>query len=323
MRRLGAALIILLGLANAALAQSTFTMPPPAGVFLGGFQVVTSCGAASLSNGNLAFGSMDTTGKICTNASGGGGGGLSVTDQATFTQGSSSFTPGGGVFNDAATLSSGQQGAYRLTTKRAQVVDIDTSGNALYSALTSPIPTQSATVSIGGVGLVNGGAVGSTGSATPSSGVLMGYSSGGNLTAWDKSVTVSAGTNRVGYTSDDPCTQKTKTNKAFTTNGTSSVELVAVSGSTTIYVCSISMIAAGATTVAFTTGTGTACATGNAAVIGSTTANIANSMSFPANGGMTLGNGTGTVAQGAASSAFCMVNGTNVYVSGNISYVQQ
>jgi hypothetical protein len=71
---------------------------------------------------------------------GGGGGGLSVTDQAAFTAGSSSFTPGGGVFNDAATLSSGQQGTFRMTTKRAQVVDVDSTGNQLHSDLTSPIP---------------------------------------------------------------------------------------------------------------------------------------------------------------------------------------
>jgi hypothetical protein len=122
----------------------------------------------------------------------------------------------------------------------------------------------------------------------------------------------------------DPCSSaNNKTNVAFTTNGTSSVQLVALSGSTTIYVCALHYIAAGATTVAFTTGTGTACVTGNAAVIGSTTANIANSMSYAANGGETYGNGSGTIAKGAASSEFCMVNGTNVYVSGNLVYVQQ
>src|SRR5258706_1301379 len=75
MKKLSAALLILLGLANAAFAQTKFTMPPPSGVFLGGYQVVTTCGAASgLVAGNLAFGAMDTTGAICTAAGGGGGG---------------------------------------------------------------------------------------------------------------------------------------------------------------------------------------------------------------------------------------------------------
>jgi len=134
---------------------------------------------------------------------------------------------------------------------------------------------------------------------------------------------VAAGTNRIGYVSDDPCTQKTKTNLPISQNGTSSVQLVALSGSTVIYVCSLSLIAAGATTVALTTGTGTACVTGNAAVIGSTTANIANSLSLAANGGLTMGSGNGSVALGAASSELCMVLGTNVFVSGNLTYVQQ
>lgn len=132
-----------------------------------------------------------------------------------------------------------------------------------------------------------------------------------------------AGTNRVGYTSDDPCTQKAKTNLPISQNGTSSVQLIALSGATVIYVCSLSLIAAGATTVAITTGTGSACVTGNAAVIGSTTSNIANSMSFAANGGLTLGSGHGTIAQGAASSELCMILGSNVFVSGNLTYVQQ
>lgn len=95
---------------------------------------------------------------------GGGGGGLSVTDQAAFTQGTSNFTPGGGVFNDTATLSSGQQGTFRMTTKRAQIVDTDTTGNALYSALTS--------------------GVGTPGSAVPSTGIYIGGNVSGNFRGW-------------------------------------------------------------------------------------------------------------------------------------------
>jgi hypothetical protein len=123
-------------------------------------------------------------------------------------------------------------------------------------------------------------------------------------------------------TAGDACMFANKTNLAISQNGTSSVQLIALSGSTSIYVCSLSLIAAGATTVAITTGTGTACVTGNAAVIGSTTANIANSISLAANGGLTLGNGGGTVAKGAASSELCMILGTSVFVSGNLTYVQ-
>lgn len=128
----------------------------------------------------------------------------------------------------------------------------------------------------------------------------------------------------IGYTSSDPCTNKTKVNLPISQNGTSSVELKALSGSTVIYVCSIFLMTnSTATTVALTTGTGTACATGNAAVIGSTTANIANSMNLLAGAGFTLGGGHGTVARGAAAGALCMILGANVFVSGNLTYVQE
>lgn len=113
-------------------------------------KVVTTCGTMIGPNyiqGSTSVLTMDPTGVLCTSAGGGGGGGLSVTDQATFTQGVSQFTPNGGVFNDTATLSSGQQGTQRYTTKRAGIIDVDTTGNALYSAVTAPAPALAATTS--------------------------------------------------------------------------------------------------------------------------------------------------------------------------------
>lgn len=68
MKRLCAALLIWLGLASAALAQN-FTMPPPAGVTVGGFVVVASCGSQTLSVGQPAFATMDATGNLCGAAS--------------------------------------------------------------------------------------------------------------------------------------------------------------------------------------------------------------------------------------------------------------
>ena len=60
------ALFAALGLAPAQ-AQN-FTMPPPAGVFVGGFEVVASCAAQSLTSAKPGFGTMDTTGALCVNA---------------------------------------------------------------------------------------------------------------------------------------------------------------------------------------------------------------------------------------------------------------
>lgn len=64
--------LLLLALATPAQAQNNFTMPPPAGVVLIGAQVVAACGAGSLS-ATQGFVSINATGALCTNASGGGG----------------------------------------------------------------------------------------------------------------------------------------------------------------------------------------------------------------------------------------------------------
>src|SRR6266404_692330 len=88
MKKLSAALLIYLGLASAALAQTAFTMPPPGGVTVVGVQVVTTCGAASgLVNNGIAYLAMNTSGQLCTNASGGGGGAATIADGADVTQG--------------------------------------------------------------------------------------------------------------------------------------------------------------------------------------------------------------------------------------------
>lgn len=107
--------------------------------------------------GGLSF---DLTGNLRTTSSGGGGG-LSVVDQTVFVQGTSAFTPTGGVFNDTATLTSGQEGTVRLTTKRALIADVDTTGNALYSAITSGVLTPGS--AIPSTGIYIGGNVGGTG----------------------------------------------------------------------------------------------------------------------------------------------------------------
>lgn len=137
----------LLGLAPAQ-AQVNFTMPPPAGVVVGGVMVVTTCGSVNLANGTIAFLAMDHTGALCTNASGGGGGGgLSVVDQTAWVQGTSAFTPTGCVFNDTATLASGQEGTLRCTTDRqAKVLD-----SAVLAAVQAPVPAG--TNDIGNIGV--------------------------------------------------------------------------------------------------------------------------------------------------------------------------
>lgn len=97
---------------------------------------------------------VSTTNPLPVTGGGGGSGGTSALDASAFTTGTTPITPMGGLYNDSSTLTSGQIGAPRLTTKRAIITDVDTTGSALYSAITS--------------------GVGTPGSAVPSTGIYLG-----------------------------------------------------------------------------------------------------------------------------------------------------
>lgn len=119
----------------------------------------------------------------------------------------------------------------------------------------------------------------------------------------------------------DPCSLSAKTTLPISTNATALTQIIAVSGSNKIYICSIALVAPGATAFNLIRGTGTNCATGSpTAIFGSTTA--ANGMSFAANGGFALGNGSGTVGVTNASDELCTLQSNAVQVAGNLTYVQ-
>jgi hypothetical protein len=122
----------------------------------------------------------------------------------------------------------------------------------------------------------------------------------------------------------DPCTYALKTNVAI--NGTANVQLVAASGSgQKVYVCSMMLVANAAVAVSVIEGTGSVCATGPAAVIGSSTAVAAtNGLQLAANSGWTIGSGTATIASTATNNtALCLLVSSAVQVAGNITYVQR
>lgn len=133
---------------------------------------------------------------------------------------------------------------------------------------------------------------------------------------------IPAGTFRIGYTSDDLCTQLTKTNFTFsTTSGT--VQIVAPSGSTQVYICSLVAFADTAVKLNAVGGTGATCTTGTpVAALGSTTA--ANGMSVPATGGMTFGNGGATAFRTTtAGHGMCLIQSGTTLLAGGGTYVQQ
>lgn len=270
-------------LLSAAQAQQV-SFPPPAGTM--GILCVYNASPPTLTTGNPGFVQCDSTGKLIVSGGGGGGGGaVTIADGADVAQGTTT--------DFACATDNGTCTLIALVKRNNQRITTAIAGTAI-TAAALPLPSGAATEA-----------------------TLQSINT--NIQA-----SIPAGTNRIGYQSDDPCTNKTKVNLPINQNGTSSVELKALSGSTIIYVCSLFLLTnSTATTVALTTGTGTACATGNAAVIGSTTANIANSMNLLAGAGFTLGGGHGTVARGAAAGALCMILGANVFVSGNLTYVQE
>lgn len=120
----------------------------------------------------------------------------------------------------------------------------------------------------------------------------------------------------------DPCTLGTKTNFTIATSS-GTVQLVAPSGSTQVYICSLFTIGATASIQNIVGGTGATCTTGTpVAVAGSTTA--ASGMSFAANGGFTFGNGGGTVLRTTtAGHGVCLIQSATAAIAGGGTFVQQ
>lgn len=141
------------GTANWTARSTVMTSP-----VIGAFGIVTTS-APSYTTGTINGLSLDTNGNLRTVSAGGGG--LSVTDEAPWTAGSSQFTPSGGVFNDsAAALTSGQQGTYRLTNNRALHVNLRNAAGTEIGTSGTPIrtdPTGGTTQPVSGTVTANQG----------------------------------------------------------------------------------------------------------------------------------------------------------------------
>jgi hypothetical protein len=120
----------------------------------------------------------------------------------------------------------------------------------------------------------------------------------------------------------DPCKGQTKLFVSI--NQTANAQLATGTAAKKIYVCSIHVVVAAATSVALVEGTGTVCATGTTGVSGFGGATAATGWSFMANGGIALGSGDAAVgAEGTAADNLCLFNSGSGQVSGGISYVVQ
>lgn len=131
----------------------------------------------------------------------------------------------------------------------------------------------------------------------------------------------SVNVNQIGGTTvvADPCQAVAKTSTAI--SQATSTQIISGTSAKKTYICSLALIAGAAENVSITAGTGSVCATGASAIVGSTT--VANGLIIAANGGLTLGNGGATVASGTVNADnICILQSGSVRVSGVITWVQ-
>lgn len=120
---------------------------------------------------------------------------------------------------------------------------------------------------------------------------------------------------------DDPCsTAKTVFVVNISSAATTEVVGTASGASTYVYICSINLVTAAANNVALVEDDTDACASPTAGMAGGTTSGAG--WNFAANGGLTLGNGTGTVMKSAGANVYvCLITSAATQLSGTITYV--
>jgi hypothetical protein len=141
----------------------------------------------------------------------------------------------------------------------------------------------------------------------------------GQFSTGQAPVKVTDGTNTLVV---DPCRGQTKLYVSI--NQTANAQLASGTASKKIYICSIHVVVAVATSVALVEGTGSVCATGTAGVSGFGGATAATGWNFAVNGGIALGSGDAAVgAEGTSADNLCLFSSGSGQVSGGISYVVQ
>lgn len=118
---------------------------------------------------------------------------------------------------------------------------------------------------------------------------------------------------------NDPCGSTSKTTAVINNSAASgNFEIVALSGSTVVYICSVDFTAEATVDFRLVYGTGSACASGETGLTGlyafSTTTGFL---------GMNKGSGGYYVYKGAAGNAICGETSGAVQINGSITYVQQ
>jgi hypothetical protein len=146
--------------------------------------------------------------------------------------------------------------------------------------------------------------IGATGAAVPANGLLLGFSSGGNLTAPSSSAPLPTrpgdGTRQVVI---DACEANAQSYATGVITTATTTRIIAPSASNKTYLCAFFMKASAADNVAVVEGTGGTCGTGTAALLGGTTT---------ANGFVFGTAGDGVLLQAGGKVAIVQTAGTNV-----------
>jgi hypothetical protein len=128
-------------------------------------------------------------------------------------------------------------------------------------------------------------------------------------------VQINTGTASIGNVGADPSSGKgTPASVAISVSTATTTQLVAISGSTKIYVTSFDVIAGGTGNITFEYGTGSTCGTGTTTLTGA--------YNLTAQAGIAKGNGLGAILVVPAGNALCVLTSAAVQMSGSVSYQQ-
>lgn len=290
--------------------------------------VVSACGNVTFVPGLGGSPTVDVNGVLCTN-SGGGGGAITVANGADVAQGNTAdaaWTSGAGtvisLLKAIATSSTGAITSWAGGTLGAM----------------SNYGTSPGAVLVPGVNNFTTGAVNmaATGTAVPGTVAAIGISDNGTSCSGGPCLVAAAAlspgtfgtpsTQVLSVQANDPCTYAAKKSVPIAISSATTTSLVALSGSTVVYVCgftvTISQVVTTANTIKFEGGTGGTCATPTGDLTGpfgtgGVTAGIPITVSY--------GSGGYTVFASPASNAICAVTtiGGSGAFEGVLTYVQQ
>lgn len=126
---------------------------------------------------------------------------------------------------------------------------------------------------------------------------------------------IPTGGNSIGSVGSDPSKgPASPSSVAINASSATTTQLVAISGSTSIYVTSFDVISGGTGNVTFVYGTGSSCGTGTTSLTGP--------YPLTAQAGIAKGSGVGTILKVPSGNALCVTTSAAVQVSGSVSYQQ-